>query len=264
MFETYFKDYLKDFAQTSKSVWSCEAGVVLLAAKEMYEATGVADYYRSIVEYMDSYIAEDGTLINLNEESQDVYEMGLGKILCFLYEQDAKEKYKKALDVLVARIRAMEDNYEALPLYLEFETKFNEKENYNDVYRCMKNSREYFEDNAVSLECRAYDLMALIDMYENSSEEVFEQHKQYSVWFKEALKPVMAREQKGIKETAIIAYCILKGCRLGVLLQEKYQQMAEDMVCQLCDLEFAEVVAADGAGAVAMAWAEYLRRKELL
>lgn len=264
MFETYFKDYFKDFAQNSKSVWSCETGSVLLAAKEMYEATGEVDYYRNIVEYINFYIADDGTLINLNEESQDAYVMGLGKILCFLYEQDAKEKYKKALDVLVTHIRSMEDKYEELPLYLEFETKFNQKENYNDVYRCMKNSREYFKDEAVSLECCAYDLLALIDMYENSSEEVFEQHKQYFVWFKESLKAILGREQKGIKETAIIAYCILKGCRLGVLLQEKYQLLGEEMVCRLCGLDFAEIKADQGVGTVAMAYAEYLRRLEIL
>lgn len=263
MFEAFFKDYINDFTQTSNVGWSYEVGLVLLGAKEMYEATGATEYFDLIVEYMNSYISEDGSLDYVNEACQDLYKIGLGKILCFLYEQGKGEKYKKALDKMVNHIRTMEDKYEVLPLYLEYETKFNEKENYNDVYRCMKDARAGFQNERVPMESRIYDLMVLIDMYENSSEEVFEQHKQYSIWFKAALKDVLVEQRYELEETAVIAYCILKGCRLGILLQEKYQRFAEEMVCKLLKLDFANMKA-EAVGTVAMAYAEYLMRSEIL
>lgn len=264
MFEASFKDYLKEITHISNSEWNYEAGMVLLGAKEIYEATGVAEYLELIEECMKKYVPEDGSLINLDEKSQDIYKIGFGKILCFLYEKTENKKYKIVLDSLVNHIRGMEDKYEALPLYLEYETKFNEKENYNDIYKYMKNARSCFQDVNLSFGCRIYDLLALIDMYENSSEEVFEQHKQYSIWFKEALKGILPYQQEDIKEVAVIAYCILKGCRLGILLQEKYQHIGEEMVCKLQNLDFAEMKATGGAGVAALAYAEYLRRSEVL
>ena len=264
MFEILFKDYVNHFTKTSKADWSYEAGLVLLGAKKMYEAIGATEYFDRIVEYINFYVSEDGSLEHAEKACQDLYKIGLGKILCFLYEQEKGEKYKKVLDELVNRIRGMEDKYEALPLYLEYETKFNEKENYNDVYRCMKDARAVFQNEKVPMKNRMYDLMALIDMYENSSEEVFEQHKQYAIWFKAALRDALAYQQYEFNETAVIAYCMLKGCRLGILLQEKYQKLAEEMVCKLLELDFAEMKATGAVGIMAMAYAEYLMRSEIL
>ena len=262
MFEKYFKDYLKEFTQTSKSVWSYEAGVVLLGAKAMYEATGQTYYYERIAEYMDHYILDDGSFRDLDTTEVNPDNISAGKILCYLYEQTKEEKYKTALETLMNMLRRNPDM--SLPLYLEYETKYNEKENYNDVYRRMKNARKLFLNEKLHLDCRANDLMALIDMYENSSEEVFEQHKQYSIWFKEALKGILPCQHKEAQGTAIIAYCILKGCRLGILQKEKYQHIGEQIVQELLRQNLAEVNAAQGIGAAALAYAEFLRRSEEL
>ena len=127
MFEASFKDYLKEITQNSDSVWNNEAGIALLAAKEMYEAVGEAAYFELIEEDIKRYVSEDGSLVRLDENSQAIYKIGFGKILCFLYEKTENNKYKKVLDNLISHIRGMEDMYEALPLYLEYETKFKKK-----------------------------------------------------------------------------------------------------------------------------------------
>jgi unsaturated rhamnogalacturonyl hydrolase len=190
--------------------------------------------------------------------------MGFGKILCFLCEQTKKEKYKIALDTLVNEVRQLEEKYVGLPLYLEYETKFNEKENYNDIYRCMKCARAYFEDEAVSFKCLVNDLMTLIDMHENASEEVFDQYKQYAIWFKGTLKKILACQYKETEESARIAYCILKGCRLGALIQEKYQHIGEGIVQELLAKDNKEFKDLYQIGASAMAYAEFLKRSEVL
>lgn len=262
MFEKYFKGYLKDFIQTNRPIWNYETGILLLGAKEMYVATGEVEYCNQIEAYMNHYILEDGSF--KEEIKADQYKMGFGQILCFLYEQTKNEKYKIAMETLVNDIKNMKENYVGLPTYLEYETKFNEKENYNDVYKSMKNARKLFEDEALALKCSVYDLMVLIDMHENSSEEVYEQHKQYAIWFKEALKKVMKCDYKGSDEAVIIAYCMLRGCRLGILLQEKYQYIAEAIVENVVSNEFADNAALETVGTAAMAYAEFLRRSEVL
>ncbi len=159
--------------------------------------------------------------------------------------------------------------------------------------------------------------MALIDLYELSSEEVFEQHKQYAVWFKEALKGVLKYQdaESGLfwqlialpevegnyletSGSAMIAYSILKGCRLKVLQAEKYQAVGErilkalhdqKMVCidgiwhlkDICEVAglgpkderdgsveyyLSEPIVMDevkGVGAFMMAYAEHLKLKAL-
>ena len=269
MFETCFKAYLKEFTQTSKPVWSYDAGVVLLGAKEMYEATGQTCYYEQLVEYMNHYILDDGSFLDLDETEVNTDKISSGKILCYLYEQTKEEKYKIALDTLMNMLRryigtAIDDVYTSLPLYLEYETKYNEKENYNDVYMRMKNARNLFANERLSLSCKMRDLMALIDMYENSSEEVFEQHKQYSIWFKKALKGILTYQYKETQISAIVAYCILKGCRLGILLKEKYQYIGEEIVQELLKQNFGELKDAQDIGTTALAYAEFLKRSEEL
>lgn len=298
MFEAYFKKYLEDFAANPKPVWNYEAGVTLLGAKVMYEITGDEYYYEKIVGHMDHYILPDGTIryLDLNERNLD--RINSGKILFYLYERTGEERYKIALDTLMDLVHKhprtstgnfwhkeiypyqiwLDGLYMCLPLYLEYETKYNNKENYNDVYSQMANVRKLMYDDKTKLYFHAYDekkvmiwadkqtglshnfwlrsigwhLMALIDLYEISSEEVFEQHKQYAIWFKEALRGVLAYQDPKSKlfyqlialpdepgnyletsGTAMIAYSILKAVRLGVLQEEKYRPIGEEILSEL-------------------------------
>lgn len=95
-------------------------------------------------------------------------------------------------------------------------------------------------------------LMALIDTMDEMSEEVFEQYKFLEHIFKEGIKGILQYQDKDSKlfyqvidkvninnnylETsgsAMVAYAIIKGCRLGALLKDKYQQIGEDIINSL-------------------------------
>ena len=298
--EQFFRDYLVKFAQDDKPLWNYEAGVTLLGAQWLYEVTGDEFYKDRIVEFMDHHILEDGTIKYLDVNELNLDKINSGKILFFLYEQTGEERYKKALEVLIDMLHRhprtstgnfwhktiypyqiwLDGLYMGLPLYLEYETKFNNNENCNDVYSQMENVRRLLYSDKDHLYYHAYDekkvmiwadketglshnfwlrsigwhLMALIDLYEISSEEVFEQHKQYAVWFKEALKGVLEYQdpESGLfyqlialpdvegnyietSGSAMVAYSILQGCRLGVLQEEKYRPMGEKMLNDLLD-----------------------------
>ena len=298
MFESYFKAFLQEFAAHPKPLWNYEAGVTLLGAKSMFEVTGEAFYFERIVEHMDHHILPDGTIRYLDTEERNLDKINSGKILFYLYEKTGEERYKIALDTLMDLLRKhprtstgnfwhkqiypyqiwLDGLYMALPLYLEYETKYNQKRNYNDIYGQMVNVRRLMYDGEKQLYYHAYDekkvmiwadkqtglshnfwlrsigwhLMALIDMFEISSEEVFEQHKQYAIWFKEALRGILRYQDPKSKlfyqlialpdepgnyletsGTAMIAYAILKGVRLGVLQSEKYRGIGEEILLEL-------------------------------
>lgn len=92
-------------------------------------------------------------------------------------------------------------------------------------------------------------LMSLIDTIEAMSIEIFEAYKTLEGFFKEAVKSIMQDQDKNSKmfyqiidrsdvegdytETSgiyMITYAILKGCRLGVLSQEKYKKSAQETI----------------------------------
>lgn len=306
MFEAYFKKYLENFAKNPKPVWNYEAGVTLLGAKVMYEITGDELYYQRIVEHMDHYILPDGSIRYLNPDERNLDRINSGKVLFYLYERTGEERYKIALDTLMDLVHKhprtstgnfwhkdiypyqiwLDGLYMGLPLYLEYETKYNDKKNYGDVFSQMVNVRKLMYNEEKQLYYHAYDekkvmywadpetglshnywlrsigwhLMALIDLHEICSQEVFEQHKAYADWFKEALRGVLKYQDPETKlfyqlvdlpdvpgnytetsGTAMVAYSILKGVRLGVLQSEKYRHIGEEILEELLKQKLVEI-----------------------
>jgi unsaturated rhamnogalacturonyl hydrolase len=156
-------------------------------------------------------------------------------------------------------------------------------------------------------------LMALVDTLEEMSIEIFEHYKTISEIYKEAIKGILKYQDKERKlfyqvidkadiegnyletsGTAMIAYSIMKACRLGILQKEKYQRAGEEIfeqlveqnlietegklnICGICSVAglgpgeqrdgsvayyLSEKIVCDdpkGVGAVFMAYAEWLR-----
>ncbi len=97
-------------------------------------------------------------------------------------------------------------------------------------------------------------LMALVDVMNEMDEVIFEQYKVLEELFREAVKGIIKYQDKesslfyqvidraDVKDnyletsgSAMIGYAILKGCRLGALLKEKYQPIGEAVVDALTD-----------------------------
>ena len=97
-------------------------------------------------------------------------------------------------------------------------------------------------------------LMALIDTMDEMDESVFEQYKVLEELFREAVRGVLKYQDKSsglfyqiidrkdIKEnyletsgSAMIGYALLKGCRIGALIKEKYLKTGEEIVDALTE-----------------------------
>lgn len=291
----YIDNYVAAYNLRSRPVWNYEDGCVLLGARYLYEAAGEERYLECIRIFMDRYIMEDGAIRFYKPEDYNLDKVNNGRVLFFLYETDQDEKYRMALELLMSQLEKhprtecgsfwhkaiypyqiwLDGLYMGQPFCLEYETKFNGRQNYNDIMHQFNNVRTYLFNEDKQLFYHAYDerkqmiwadkesgcshnywlrsigwyLMALVDCFELMSEESFEHCSKFREWFKEALKGILRYQDSQSKlfyqlvdmpdlagnylETsgsAMVAYAILKACRLGMLLEEKYRPAGEEIL----------------------------------
>lgn len=127
--------------------------------------------------------------------------------------------------------------YMSLPFCMEYETKYNKKENYNDIVRRMERAQAYAASAEASSEDTAWYLMALIDVMEHMSIEIYEQYRKLQDILKQVLREVLERSDNGEKlplsVSVQISYVILKACHENILLKEKYEPVGARLLNRL-------------------------------
>lgn len=234
--ENYFKDYLLRY-QNYKSYWNYEDGCVLMGCRQMYEATQDRQYLDFILNYLKAFIDEDGIIHHYELEQFNIDSINAGKVLFYIYEITKDERYRKAIEFLMERLRKhprTNDNnfwhksiypnqvwldglYMAQPFYMEYETKFHQKENYSDIVSQFCNVRKLMFDEKKQLYYHGYDeariqpwcdketgqsknfwlrsmgwyLMALVDTIDSMSIEIYESYRELTSLLKEAVKGIL-------------------------------------------------------------------------
>lgn len=285
--------------------WCYEDGCVYMGAKAMYEATKDSLYLDFLIQHVSYFVEEDGTIKGYDRDTFNIDNINAGKILFYLYESTKEEKYRKAIEILMEQLRNhprtncgnfwhkniypnqiwLDGLYMAQPFYMEYETKYDNKEKYFDILNQFKNVRKYLFNEEKQLYYHAYDesrtriwsnkdtgcspnfwirsmgwyLMALIDTYEKTSEEIFEHYNTYKELFKEAIKGMLQYQDSNSKlfyqlidladikgnylETSgsiMVAYSLMKGCRMGALQVEKYEAIGEGILESIIDNRIVE------------------------
>ena len=289
----YIDNFLANYRHY-KEYWNYEDGCVLMGCQQLYRATGDKKYLDFILNYLNPLIKEDGTITNYEFGKHNIDGFNAGKVLFLAYDETGDEKYRKAIDFLMKSLseqpRTKSGNffhkaiypdqvwldglYMAQPFYMEYETKFNKKENYNDILNQFRNVRKYMFSDEKQLYFHGYDearvqpwadkqtglsknfwlrsmgwyLMALIDVIDNMSEEIYEQYREYCSIFREAIDGILQYRDKesglffqvidradvegNYTETsgsAMIAYAVMKASRLEVISKEKYAKIGIDI-----------------------------------
>jgi len=281
--EEYIEEYLSKNKTPHNDIWKFEDGCALQGLANIYQLTKNSDYKDTIIRLLDRHVDKEGHITYYNKEDY----INMGRLLLFLYEQNKEERYKKAASWLADQLKAqprtssgnflykkefpnqiwLESLYGFMPFYAEFETKYDEKEQYNDIIAQFKNIRKYLfhsekglyssvyienagkEEDIFQLHPIGTFLMALIDTLEFISEETFEHYKAIEGLFKEAVRGVLKYQDEKSRlfyqivdrpdfennhldrsGSAMISYAILKGCRLGALLEEKYKHHGEEIL----------------------------------
>lgn len=157
--------------------WNYIDGCMILALLETYHTTGEKKYLDFADAFIDHRVKEDGSIEGYSVEEYNIDNVNAGKTLFQLYEITGKEKYRKAIDLIYSQVknqpRTEEGNfwhkkiypnqvwldglYMGQPFYMEYETKFNNKENYGDIFRQFANVVKYIRDEETGLYYHGYD-----------------------------------------------------------------------------------------------------------
>ena len=166
---------LKD--KGGKSAWNYIDGCMIKAILEMYAITGEDKYLRFADDFIDYRVREDGTINGYDVNELNIDNINAGKTLFELYDLTGREKYRKAIDLIYSQIEKMprtpqgsfwhkkiypnqvwlDGLYMCQPFYMEYETRFNDKKNYDDIYRQFRLVRENMLDTRTGLYYHAFD-----------------------------------------------------------------------------------------------------------
>lgn len=267
--ESYIAEYFNHYSWC-KEYGDYGDGCALLAAKQMYDAGGNEAYFSFMKSYMDAFWPEQGGLRSGLPENFSADWAHGSRILSFLYLTTKEEKYRKALELVVDRLQVylgdgsgnvvyqgeqpeemMEELYKIQPFFMEYETVYGKKEKYNDIVMQFEKAQKIIcGEEERQLRGTARYLAALVDTMDNMSIQIYEQYRKLQDMFCQTLKDVLGKRDaksglfgkdrgdgadKGIDifGSASIGYCILKACRMGIVLKEKYVDAGMEIVEKL-------------------------------
>ncbi len=146
---------IEKIKQGLPSKWNYIDGCMIKAVLEMYAITQDKKYFDFADAFIDYRVFEDGTIDGYDVEEKNIDNVNAGKTLFELYDLTGKEKYRKAIDLIYSQIELMprteqgnfwhkdiyphqvwlDGMYMGQPFYLEYETRFNDRKNYPDIFK---------------------------------------------------------------------------------------------------------------------------------
>jgi unsaturated rhamnogalacturonyl hydrolase len=174
--QEFILDYLAHY-QPYKAYWNYEDSCVLTGCRQLYEATGNLEYRRFILAYVDSRIAADGAILNFLTDAYNTDDISLSKLLFFACDETGEERYRKALDFTARRLEKhprcqcgsfwhktsypnqiwLDGLYMVQPFYMEYDTRFGNREHYRDIFLQFANAKTFLYDEEKQLAYHGYD-----------------------------------------------------------------------------------------------------------
>ena len=287
-----------------KATWDYIDGCMIMSLLELYKVTGIKKYLEFSDEYIGHRVEEDGTIQGYSKDELNLDHINEGKNLFTLYDLTGKEKYAKATKNIYQQIlempRTKDGNfwhkniyphqvwldglYMAQPFYMEYEKRFNDRKNYQDIYTQFFNVEKYLKDEKTGLYYHAYDAekqmfwadpetgksknfwlralgwfsMALLDtltlsddagspeyehlskMYRDFIDAMLKYQSPEGMWYQVPNFPDREKNYLETSGSSIMAYCLMKGARLGYLPKE-YSEYGVKAFHGICDKYLTEV-----------------------
>lgn len=163
----------------------------------------------------------------------------------FLYDQTGEEQYRTWIERNAEWLKnspqsengvfgCVEDSsrkisgsvmFSVYPFYMEYETRYHNKAEYAKIVRQLL---ALAPSEQADMEQKGWYLMAVIDVIDSMSREIFEHYKSLEEIFKKTIRNILAagwNNDFSKKESAMMGYSIVKACNLGVLNSEKYAEI---------------------------------------
>ena len=168
---------IEKILQGKKSGWNYIDGCMIKAVMEMYTITKEQKYLDFADAFVDFKVSDDGSIDGYRVEELNLDNINAGKTLFELYDITGKEKYLKAIRLIYSQIEQMprtpsgnfwhkniypnqvwlDGLYMCQPFYMEYEKRFNEGRNCDDIYRQFSNVIKNMRDPLTGLYYHAYD-----------------------------------------------------------------------------------------------------------
>ena len=168
---------IEKIMQGLKSTWNYIDGCMIKAILEMYAITKDDKYLKFADDFIDCKVNADGTIEGYDVNELNIDNVNAGKTLFELFDLTGKEKYRKAIDLVYSQVaqmpRTKEGNfwhkniypdqvwldglYMCQPFYMEYETRFHDKKNYDDIFQQFFNVEKNMRDPKTGLYYHAYD-----------------------------------------------------------------------------------------------------------
>ena len=251
--ESYVKNYLANYKKENPSVWSEEDEYVAIGAIQLFEVTGQEYLKAFVLNCVDKYVTSIGEVRNAD--------LTIGRVLFFAYEQTGAEKYKKAIQYLETKLEEQQWEkglFSTLAFYMMCETKLGKKQAYKDIVDYFMEMKEVIDKNDMKYSKISF-FMAVLDTLEGMSEQIYEYYHELKTMFRNLLKSGVPYDAD-TEEPFIVAATNLRACRMKVLLTEKYEQMAVDILAEVSEMELANLTA-KRSGSLMMAYAQLLQMK---
>lgn len=278
--EEYIDKYLDKFKYNN----NFENSNVFIGMKHMYDALEDERCLIRIRDLMENCAADDGEMQIDGGKQSEAVRANYGKLLFFMYEKTGDEKYQKAIEKVMHELKGyldeqsdqcmpMEELYMTIPFYMEYETKYDKKEKYSDVVKQLEKAESQIETEDSATDQIGLYMAALIDTLFAMSSEIYEKYRKIQDMFKHALKKLLCLRDdekdafciKGADNAgnAMAAYAILRACRMGIIIKEKYAPLGTEIIERLNDNNLEEIFKdTRTAGIFVSAYAEYLLFKK--
>ena len=133
--------------------WIYDYGVVLKGVEEVYDTTGNDLYAAYILNNMNRFVNDDGSIKGYDPEEFNIDHINSGKLLFFCYKKTGNEKYRKAAHTLMGQIKKhprtsenvlwhkkvypyqiwLDGLYMASPFWAQYISEFGEDKNFDEI-----------------------------------------------------------------------------------------------------------------------------------
>ena len=161
---------IESIRQGKKPHWNYIDGCMITSLLQMSQISGDEKYFRFAENFIDYYVAEDGSILGYDIEKYNLDDINEGRVLFELYRRTGKEKYRLAIKKQKAQLdaqpRTITGNFWHKLIYPNqiwldgvymaqvFSTLYSKEyggKNYSDVVNQIENVNKYMQDEATGL-----------------------------------------------------------------------------------------------------------------